>query len=272
MSTPNNLNEVWKFLEFVFPLTYTHLTNMTTLRGYSPDHVFHDNPPKMVYVPEGNNPSPSSFPDYPFLFQDNGFFLLAGRFVVPVILPDDSIVALVGWKPAQRGTSTMKYVTASIPGFKKPFTLFGIETAIPKLFQPSSVNRGSLLSKSRSILDTPLSELERTDTPLFLVEGIFDQLSLNALGYAAVALQGRTCSREQRTQLDRLSSRVLAIPDRDSPQVYKQNLWNLREGQDSYITWSDLHVKDIDSLLAKYPNVLDQLDHHNKDFVQFLNF
>lgn len=163
------------------------------------------------------------------LFSDEGNFLLNNRYILPVRDMQGNIIALIGWYPDRK-----KYITTPSKFFSKDCLFFGLEQ----------------LSKTGIGKD------------YFLVEGIFDSLSLRAMGYNAVACMGISSSRVKEL-LYGLFRKIVAIPDNDTQgrKVVTNDLWNLPRNA-SYFKWSgklqfddnseDVEIKDIDRFCSLF--------------------
>lgn len=112
-------------------------------------------------------------------------FLLDDRFIISVRDISGNLVTLIGYYPDNK-----KYITVPSPFFSKDILFFNLDHAFKLSF-------------------------EKFDGLVFLVEGIFDCLSLRAIGLPAIATMGSTVSREKREIL-KLFSKVIYIPDNDS--------------------------------------------------------
>lgn len=153
-----------------------------------------------------------------------GRFLLEGRFIFPVRDMVGNVIALIGWYPDAK-----RYITTPSALFSKAGMFFGME-------QLSSTQLGK---------------------NYFLVEGIFDALSLRALGFNAIAQMGISASKEKRV-LYGLFNRIVGIPDADSQGrgVVLKNAWALPKNS-SYLMWhnsSTSKIKDVDDLCKNYDN------------------
>ena len=155
----------------------------------------------------------------------DGSFLLGGRYVFPVRSPGGRILALIGWYP-----DVKRYITTPSRYFSKTHLFYGMEqfAAQPK--------------------------------ESFLVEGIFDSLSLRALGLSAFATMGVTVDSPKRAMYPLLGN-FLAIPDRDKTgkRVIRRNDWKMpTSGRYLRITQNDqdleeiYRVKDIDDVCKLY--------------------
>lgn len=120
-----------------------------------------------------------------------GNFILSNRYQIPVEDYAGNLVSLIGYYPDSR-----KYITLSTPYFSKDVLFFNFKKAYE-------------LSWSKF------------DGTVILVEGIFDCLSLSAIGLPAMATMGNTVSPIKGEQL-KYFKKVLAIPDAD--RVGRQSL------------------------------------------------
>lgn len=163
------------------------------------------------------------------LFSKDGHFLLNQRYIIPVRDMLGNIVAMIGWYPDSK-----RYITTPSKFFSKGCLFFGMEQ----------------LSK------TGIGE------DYFLVEGIFDSLSVRLLGLNCVAHMGISDSRVKEV-LYGLFGRICAIPDNDTQgrKVLNNDSWKIpRNG--CYLKWTGgmvnedtgevLHIKDIDRLCSIY--------------------
>ena len=131
-------------------------------------------------------------------------FLMDGRYILPVKDMLGNVIALIGWYPDSK-----KYVTTPSKFFSKDCLFFGMEQ----------------LGKTGIGKD------------YFLVEGIFDSLSLRAEGFNAVAQMGIGTSRIK-VAMYGLFRKLVGIPDNDKQgrKVLKEDLWNLPRNA-SYLRW-----------------------------------
>lgn len=119
------------------------------------------------------------------LFSKKGNFLLNGRYIIPVYDTAGNLISLIGYYPDFK-----KYITLSTPFFSKMCMFFNFKQAYELSWQ-------------------------KYDGFLIVVEGIFDCLSLRALGLPCVATMGATVSKIKGEQL-KLFRNVLGIPDDDT--------------------------------------------------------
>lgn len=119
------------------------------------------------------------------LVGDNGGYWLQSRFCIPVRDIANQVIAWVCWYPDKR-----KYITTGTLGFTNTATFFNIES-----YAQSAISDNKRLA--------------------FVVEGIFDALSINSLGYCALGNQGLALTPVKREMLNRFDT-VVFIPDNDS--------------------------------------------------------
>lgn len=153
------------------------------------------------------------------LFSKEGKFLLENRFIFPVRDMLGNTIALIGWFPDSK-----KYITTPSALFSKSCLFYGMEelgmTGIGKDY--------------------------------FLVEGIFDRLSLNSLGFNAISCMGIDSTRYKQS-LYPLFKSLTAIPDNDveGRKVLQNDLWQLPT-RSKYFKWVGDKSKDIDRLVNAY--------------------
>lgn len=155
-----------------------------------------------------------------------GISYLSGRYIVPIRDINNQITALVGWYPDER-----KYITTPTFGFSRDAQFFNIET-----------------------YRTLANSVDR----VYLVEGIFDTLSLRSLGLFALGNMGLALSPVKIEILKRFGH-VYAIPDGDkagrgvlpfggSDSKFK---WNIRNDV-SFLKLGLQDVKDPDDFVKVY--------------------
>lgn len=176
------------------------------------------------------------------LVDRNGNYLLSGRYAIPIRDIDGLVTAVVGWFP-----DVKKYVTTPTYGFSKDGQFFNMEC----------------FSKSFNG-DYPKYKDEETDEVLeskgmvYLVEGIFDTLSLRSLGFPALGNMGLDMSMAKTEILTRFG-KVIAIPDNDNAG-HKTNRYLSGFGGN----------KDNKTWLIKNENVIVQLPKGVKDSDDFI--
>ena len=129
--------------------------------------------------------------------KDN--FLLSDRFIIPVEDISGHLVALIGYYQDFK-----KYITTPSPFFSKNVMFFNFKQA----YELSMRDFNGLV---------------------FLVEGIFDCLSLRALGLPCIATMGATVS-STKCELLEFFKKVIAIPDNDITGRKALNRYDKRYG------------------------------------------
>lgn len=149
----------------------------------------------------------------------NGEFLLQNRFIFPVRDMLGNTIAFIGWFPDDK-----KYITTPSKLFSKSCLFYGME----------------------QLLDTGLGG------KYFIVEGIFDTLSLRSIGVNALGMMGITSGRVKEG-LYCLMSNIAACPDNDAQgkDVVENDKWHLPT-YGRYFKWIGDDSKDIDELVNSY--------------------
>lgn len=166
------------------------------------------------------------------LINENGDFILGGRYVVPIKDIAGNVIALVGWHP--RGGSR-KYVTTPTFGFSRDASFFN--------------------------LDCYSYAWEKWNGVVYLVEGIFDTISLRSLGLPAIGNQGLEMSPIKAKILTRFS-KVIAIPDSDNSGRSVNPLMNSFSGKEKKFIWSI----ENDSVFVILPQGVKDTDDFVKEF------
>ena len=168
------------------------------------------------------------------LVDDAGNYFLEGRYAIPLRNYTGTPLALVCWYPDKR-----KYITTGTLGFTNTVTFFNADTYKQAFRFPDGRSR------------------------VFVVEGIFDALSISSLGYCAFGNQGLPLSAIKKEMLTRFDD-VYFIPDNDRPGrmsnkylcTRSTHLWDTPNGHLIQIV-SDT-CKDMDDVIKK--GRLDDLD------------
>lgn len=129
--------------------------------------------------------------------KDN--FLLSNRFIIPVEDISGHIVALIGYYPDYK-----KYITTPSPFFSKECMFFNF----------------------RQAYELSIREFNGL---VFLVEGIFDCLSLRSLGLPCIATMGASVS-QTKCELLKFFKKVIGIPDNDTTGRRALNRYDKRYG------------------------------------------
>lgn len=175
----------------------------------------------------------TAFKEYPEelgLFSKTGELLLNGRYIIPVTAVNGDLVSLIGYY-----ADFKRYITLATPFFAKSGMFFKFHEAYKLAW-------------------------ERYNGVVFLVEGIFDCLSLWSLGLPCMATMGSSVS-SVKGDLLKLFRKVIAVPDDDDTgrkalNRYSKQGWKVPSntvmvkfsGGTTNIGGVDLHVKDMDNL------------------------
>ena len=178
------------------------------------------------------------------LLDSEGNYLLSNRFAIPIKDIAGQVTALVGWFP-----DTKKYITTPTYGFTKDGQFFNIECfekAITNDYDKFVNEYGEEVTFERGVV--------------YLVEGIFDTLSLRALGFPALGNMGLDMSPLKVEILTRFG-KVIAIPDNDNAgnrtnkyrshlSTKKASTWNIKN--ENVLVLLPKGVKDIDDFIKYY--------------------
>lgn len=166
------------------------------------------------------------------LIGESGDYILGGRYVVPIRDIAGTVIALVGWHP--RGGSR-KYVTTPTIGFSRDASFFNLDC-----YQHAQTNWNGTV---------------------YLVEGIFDTLSLRSLGLPALGNMGLEMS-AIKTQILSRFGKVIAIPDNDISGKSVNPITNSFSGKSSKFAWGiendsvfvtlPLGIKDVDDFIKEF--------------------
>lgn len=168
------------------------------------------------------------------LVTENGYFLLNNRFIVDIRDIRNNLIALVGYYPDYK-----KYITTPSKFFAKELCFFNIAEAY-------------------------VLSWEKFDGMVFLVEGIFDTLSLKAVGLPVIGTMGVTVD-TPKDNLLKFFRKVVAIPDNDKAgrrcldRYDSKYGWKITE-KDKFIRmkgrlhteFGDLAIKDVDTMLTVF--------------------
>lgn len=161
------------------------------------------------------------------LIDDSGNYFLEYRYVLPLRNYGGTVIALVCWYPDKR-----KYITTGTLGFTNTATFFNQESYTKAYKFPDGVSR------------------------VFVVEGIFDALSIESLGYCAFGNQGLAMSSIKKEMLTRFD-KVYFIPDNDKPGrksskftcLRSSHLWDI---PNSTVIQLSGACKDMDDFIKMY--------------------
>jgi hypothetical protein len=169
------------------------------------------------------------------LVSKGGTFLLDNRYIIPVEDISYNIVALIGYYP-----DTKKYITTPSPFFSKEGMFFNFRRAYDLAWKEFGGR-------------------------VFLVEGIFDCISMQSIGLPCIATMGASVG-SVKGELLKLFSKVVGIPDNDKTGRRSLNRYDKRYGWNvPYNTTlirlqgvcdfgdGEVHkVKDCDNLVSWY--------------------
>lgn len=213
---------VWKYLQSVSKSPERVISEICSIRGYDMERMYPVLKRHGFCYIDGDDKFEElkKAGDDLALFNKDGYFLLTGKYIFPVYDMLGNIVALIGWFPDEK-----KYVTTPSRLFSKSGMFFGME-------QLGNTGIGK---------------------PYILVEGIFDCLSVQSLGFNCIAQMGISSSRYKEV-LYTLFKNLLAIPDNDRQgiDVVVNDKWKLPVGG-KYMRWrGGCYLKDIDALCNSY--------------------
>lgn len=168
------------------------------------------------------------------LYSQKGNLILNGRYIIPVPSVNGDLVSLIGYYPDFK-----KYITLATPFFSKECMFFNFKQAYELSW-----------SKYNGFV--------------IVVEGIFDCLSLRAVGLPCIATMGASVS-AIKGELLKLFRKVLGIPDDDatgrkSLNRYSKSGWKVPSnttmlkflGGTVQIGGQLLHCKDMDNFVTWY--------------------
>lgn len=158
-----------------------------------------------------NNFEKKLFQLYGFYASKRDFFLLKKRFVVPIYATDGKLISLVGWFPDLK-----KYVTIPTRYFNKKLDWFNLDQALPL-----SLNNFNGL--------------------IYIVEGIFDAISLRSIGLPAIATMGSTVE-VVKGEVLKLFNKVIMFADNDEAGLRAINRWKIPSNTTKIIMHADIHL------------------------------
>lgn len=221
----------WSVMQMIGVTGDEAILALMSLRGYRSKAMYDQLKAEgVVYFPKGQIPT-NMLEQYSMdlgIFvegEKRNYFLMDGRFVLPIRDISGNVIALVGWYPDDK-----KYLTTKSKFFSKSHMFYGME------------NMGA-----------------RLEGPTFMVEGIFDRLALESLGYRTMATMGLNASSEKQPLYKLMGNRIIGIPDGDKGGIKARNEdeWNLPLGA-SYLSWKGkmdvgldypIIIKDVDDLV-----------------------
>lgn len=182
------------------------------------------------------------------LITENGDYILKGRYTVPIRDISGKVAALVGWYP-----DIKKYITSPTFGFSRDAMFFNMDCY------------------KHSILNW--------DGTVYLVEGIFDTLSLRSLGFPALGDMGLEMG-SLKTQILTRFKKVIAIPDNDKAGRSVSRFTNRVSGKSKKFIWKieNEHVfvtlpkgvKDVDDFIKEFDAYEDLLSCQSNKFIKKL--
>jgi len=164
------------------------------------------------------------------MVTDSGDYLLRGRYVTPIRDIAGRVTALVGWYP-----DVKKYVTTPTYGFSRDTQFFNI--------------------------DCYRQSIEKCGGVVYLVEGIFDTLSLMSLGLPAIGNMGIELSPFKTQSLTRFG-KVVAIPDNDSAGRGVSPFTSAVSGKKRKMVWGI----ENEHVFVTLPKTVKDVDDFIRDF------
>lgn len=159
------------------------------------------------------------------LVSNDNLLLIGGRYIVPIKDVKGDVIAWVGWYPDNR-----KYVTTPTYGFKREVYFFNEDATI------------DMFGKD-----------------VFLVEGIFDTISLSAMGYNVIGNMGLPLSLYKRKVLHRFG-KIIRLPDNDLAGMSTIPHLNDASGKTKKNMW----VIDNRNVLCRLPHGIKDIDDYIK--------
>lgn len=172
---------------------------------------------------------------YTKMVTESDHFLLQDRYNIDIRDIEGNLLALVGWYPDEK-----KYITTPSMFFAKEYVFYNIDEAYRLSW-------------------------EKYNGLVFLVEGMFDTISLRVLGLPVLGTMGVTVKQPKAEQL-KLFRKVVGIPDGDKAgsrafnMMDKKHCWDLPFGStmikihegELETEYGNLHVKDIDNICSYF--------------------
>lgn len=223
----------YEFLKSLF--TEDYVDELCKIRGYVSDsqHNLIEHL-ELGYCSISDVDSLGEFASEIGLVSKNGNFLLNNRYIIPVYDISNNLIALIGYLNDEK-----KYITTPSPFFSKELLFFNF----------------------RHAYDLSWRDFNGV---VFLVEGVFDCLSLRSIGLPAIATMGSDVS-ELKCEFLKFFKKVVAIPDDDKVGRRALNKfgykgWKLPhtativkfKGGTLDMGERELHCKDIDNFVSWY--------------------
>lgn len=178
----DELERVYEIIQEYYKPGYTE--ELMALRGYvgeeQRDEIERSNFGRCIMLPEMLGDMAKELG----LLTEGYSFLLDNRYIIPVYDVAGRLSALIGYYPDAR-----KYVTTPSPFFSKEVMFFNFNEAYEISY-------------------------DKYNGAVILVEGIFDCVSLRALGLPAIATMGATVS-QTKGELLKVFRKVVGVPDND---------------------------------------------------------
>lgn len=227
------LGEIYRYMKKYFAAD--SVDTLCQMRGYpvgeSSQHAYFSEHPLGYFEVTDIEPF-KAYPEELGLFSKQGELLLNGRYIIPVTAVNGDLVSLIGYY-----ADFKRYITLSTPFFSKAAMFFRFNEAYKLSW-------------------------EKWDGVVFLVEGIFDCLSLWSIGLPCIATMGSSVSMIKGDLL-KLFRKVIAIPDDDETghnalNRHAKQGWKVPSNTvmvkfhcgDVNIGGIDLHCKDIDNFVT----------------------
>lgn len=230
-----DLNEIYAIMKRSF--APDSVDTLCTMRGYPlGESSQHDFLSKNVlgYFETSDYQQFKDYPEELGMYSKSGQLLLNGRYIIPVTSVNGDLVSLIGYFADEK-----RYITLSTPFFSKATMFFKFHEAYQKSWQ-------------------------EYNGVVFLVEGIFDCLSLWSIGLPCMATMGSSVS-TVKGELLKLFRKVIAIPDDDDTgrkalNRYSKSGWKVPSntvmlkfhGGSLEINGIELHCKDVDNFVTWY--------------------
>lgn len=220
---------LWKYLKTCSIEKMTVYKEICSIRGYNTERmipILHKADFIYLDMAKVNLENVKNYGDDLAVFNKEGYFLLKDRYLFPVKDMLGNIITIIGWYPDDK-----KYVTCPSKLFSKECLFYGMEQ-----LGESGLGRR-----------------------YYVVEGIFDCLSIRSLGINCVAMMGIDSSRYKEVVYS-LFKQIVAVPDADEMgrDVLLNDKWRIpRNGK--YFRWKtsgNRQIKDIDKLI----NMFDETD------------
>lgn len=156
------------------------------------------------------------------------------KFILPISAPNGNIVSFVSYdlinKVDQRNKGEWYIPYSNVNGISKKNLIY-----VPQFYWDS------FIKEDGDLIDT-----------VYIVDGLFDAITMNACGNPTISLIGSTISKEVKLILNQFKTLVV-IPDNDKAGYQlKENLMRIHADVRTVILPHD--VKDIDEYIKKYKN------------------